>query len=871
MTDSAHRQPPGRGPRRPLSRRTRALIAAQRATAARPRRSPAGTLGRLVAVAFLVGAIGLATVGGVAAIAGVGTLGALGSGLPDPAQLDSLTFDQPTIVYDRTGKVELARFERQDRRVVTFDQVPRLVLDATTTAEDRTFWQNDGFDPAAILAAAVQNVTGHSGERGASTITQQLVRARLLPQSVVNGDKYYRKVLEVIQASRLTSAFPGEAGKDKIITAYLNEIYYGHEAYGIAAAAKIYFGVTDLSQLTVAEAALLAGLPQAPSVYDPYRYAVPDANGHLVVPANAPPVVRRNYILQNMPEFARWTRLDPAQLQAALSEPVVLAGVQTPQMKAPQFSWAVRDQLVQLLGSLDAVETGGYKVITTLDWNAQQLAERDMFGAVIIPNLPRSKAAGVMKQMHFTKADRRWINNLRGRDLHDGAMVALDYRTGDVLAYVGSGSYYDPEQLASPRFSPEYDAAAARRQPGSTFKAIVYSAAFQAKVLTPGSLLLDVQTQFGKSWAPQDADLLERGPILARQAVQQSLNIPAIRVMQRVGSQPVADEAQALGIRFNNGEQSLLDAGLAGAIGTVEASPLDMTGAFGGLANGGSHVPSRMILSIQGPDGRTVYQAPKPVGTQALSPQSAFLMTDILAGNTDPRQNPVWASALAIHNGPKGSRRPAAAKTGTSDKNRDLSIYGYLAPPKDPNAAGLAVGIWMGNSDFSVPHTSHPANSLHVGAVWEAFIRDYTAHWPVASFKPPDGVVKAKIDAWSGGKPGPWTRKTTTEWFLDGTQPGAKGAIDQAGLLYTHACGTWEVDPVKAELGPDAWKADVQNWLDRARRGTGIRGPLGSRTAYLPGQSSWGGPLVGPCHTTSPPKAQGPPVGHRHRGHRPRR
>jgi membrane peptidoglycan carboxypeptidase len=174
---------------------------------------------------------------------------------------------------------------------VTFEEIPRVVLDAVTTAEDRSIWSNSGFDPGAILAAAVQDATGTGGgQRGASTITQQLVRARLLPAGADNGDRYVRKVLEIIQSARLTAADPGETGKDKIITAYLNQAYFGHEAYRIAAAAQMYFGVTDLSKLTPAQAALLASLLKAPSQYDPYRYATKDSGAG----SSSSPVRRRS-------------------------------------------------------------------------------------------------------------------------------------------------------------------------------------------------------------------------------------------------------------------------------------------------------------------------------------------------------------------------------------------------------------------------------------------------------------------------------------------------------------------------------------------------------------------------------------------------
>src|SRR5206468_3207357 len=244
----------------------------------------------------------------------------------------------------------------------------------------------------------------------------------------------------------------------------------------------------------------------------------------------------------------------------------------------------------------------------------------------------------------------------------------LDYRTGDVLAYVGSAGY-DRLDLASHRFQPQFDAAAAPRQPGSAFKPVVYATAFDKRVLTPGSLLLDISTNFGGGWAPKDADRFERGPVRVRQALQLSLNLPAIRALERVGNEAVADTAAKLGIDFLNGRNAFLQSGLAGAIGTVETKPIDLTSAFGSFANGGVHVPTRMILSITGPDGSRTFTSPKPARVRAISPQAAFLITDILAGNTDPRQNPFWAGTLELRNGPGGRRRPAAVKTGTADNN----------------------------------------------------------------------------------------------------------------------------------------------------------------------------------------------------------
>jgi membrane peptidoglycan carboxypeptidase len=803
-------------------------------------------------VALILWGTALVVVVGVAVLAAVAvlTLQALSVGLPDVASFESLSFAQPTNVYDRSGKVLLTTFELQDRRVVTFDEVPKLVLDATTGAEDRTFWENPGYDPLAIVAAFLQDA-GSDPTRGASTITQQLVRARLLPKDLLQpgANQYIRKAKEIIQAARLTAAFPGQAGKDRIITAYLDQIFYGHDAYGIAAAAKIYFDIDDLSQLTPSQAALLAGLPKSPTSLDPYLYAQKDAQGRLVVPPGSPPMVRRDWVLQSL-EDGRWTHLTPAQVQAAMAEPVILSPPPVRQARAPQFDLQVKAQLASILGSPDAAETGGYRVITTLDWNAQQLAEKWLTAAVIAPDLPRSQEIYLLDQLKIPQADRAWIQDLVGKDVHDGALIALDYRTGDVLAYMGSAGFYRSD-LASPKFSPQFDVLAdGPRQPGSAWKPILYSTAFQQHVLTPGSVLLDIQQRFAPTWAPHDADQQERGPVLVRKALQYSLNIPAIRTLQLVGNKAVAAQAERMGIHFVGGTNQYLQAGLAGAIGTVEVTPFDLTSAFGTLADGGVRVPPRMILEVDAPDGRVVYRAPDPAtqGVQALSPQAAFLTTDIIAGNTDPSQNPMWSAYLELTNGPNGQRRPAAVKTGTSDQTQDLSTYGYLAPPADPSAPAVAVGVWMGNSDHSTPAARNPAVSFDGPArIWHAFVQDLSDGWPVADFTPPAGVVQATIDAWSGGAPGAWTRQTTKEWFIDGTQPGAPGAIDPPGLIYTYSCGTWEVDAVKAERGPATLKAADSDWTDRARAGPGVRGPLGSRTAYFFYQHSWGGPILGAC------------------------
>jgi membrane peptidoglycan carboxypeptidase len=434
-----------------------------------------------------------------------------------------------------------------------------------------------------------------------------------------------------------------------------------------------------------------------------------------------------------------------------------------------------------------------------------------------------------------------------------------------VRAYVGSGGYYR-DSMTSRKFNPKYDAAGVgTRQPGSAWKPILYATAFERRTLTPGSLLLDITTEFAPAvrWAPKDADQLDRGPVLVRNALQMSLNVPAIRALERTGNEAVAKQAEKMGIRFAGGEKAFLQSGLAGAIGTVEVRPLDLVSAYGTLANGGVRMPPRMVLEIQDRSGNTVWKAPQAKGERALSAASAYLVTDILEGNTDPRQNKIWADKLELRNGPRGERRPAAVKTGTSNDARDLATYGYLPAPKDDDEPAWAVGVWMGNSDHSMPRTRKPATSLTAAApLWQSFVRALTKDEPVARFRQPKGVVSARIDAWTGGKPGPWTRDTKKELFRAGTEPGGKRQVDRPGLLYQRNCGTWQVNPVKAELGPRSWDDDVQDWLNRARGGVGVGGHLGSRTAYFWDRSGWGGPLFGACVVRRPQPKDPPKKDH---------
>jgi len=796
-------------------------------------------------------------------------MASLEQGLPDVKVFDKLTFAQPTKVYDRDRTRTLAVFRDQNRLVVTFDKIPELVLDATTVVEDRSFWENEGYDLQSTVFATLASVTGAADRGGASTITQQLVRAVLLPKALLEpgADLYERKAKELIQSAKLTSANPGVGGKQRIITAYLNQIFYGNNAYGIAAAAKSYFNKT-MDELTLGEAALLAGLPQSPAILNPFRFAdtvnrkgnplivVPTCEyGDNLLPVDPDctviqPVARRDFILRALLDgFGKWTKPTKAEVIKALNEPIILAQAKPNHYTAPHFVIAVKQRLDQLVRDGEPVESGGYDVTTTLDLRAQNIAQKYLLLGAVLPNLGVKRYYKALKVEKVSSADRSWMNILRGKRFHNGALVAMDYRTGDVLAYAGSADYYDKYKQKSKAFDPKYDVAGlGYRQPGSAWKPIVYTSAFDERVLTPGSVLLDITTPFAPGWTPANADNLNRGPVLARFALQQSLNIPAIRVMARLGNKALSQYASKASFTFGSG-LSPTRVGLAAAIGTLDVRPIDMVAAYGAFGNQGEVTAPRFVLKVKGADGKTIFNAGAPQTRKVWSPQAAWLMANILSGNSNPAENPIWGREFLTRNGPGGQRRIMALKTGTTNGIKDVSTYGILPQPTNPKAIALAVGVWMGNSDHSSPSFkgAEVFSMASAGKVWRGFVRSYSGGWPVVDFKRPKGVVQKTIDKFTGGKPGTWTRGFTQEWFITGTEPGSKGAVDKAGLMYEERCGTWVVDMTNADgkNAPDTWKSAVRGYMRRVGRYAG--GPIAP-----PGTGCYVAPTPKPLPTPDP-------------------
>jgi membrane peptidoglycan carboxypeptidase len=542
--------------------------------------------------------------------------------------------------------------------------------------------------------------------------------------------------------------------KQQIIEMYFNQIFYGNQAYGLKAAAKTYFGVGDLRQLTLGQMALLAGLPQAPSEYDPIQN-----------PAAA--AARRVLVLDAMVDQGYIT---DAQAAAAKNEPIKVTPAST-SLYAPHFTFRVREQIINVLGE-KAAYRGGYRIYTSLDWNMQQLAEKEV---------------------------RDHVNNLKSSNVNNAALITMDPTTGEVLAYVGSKDYYD----RSPQVQGDYDVAGiGLRQPGSTFKLFTYLAGMLKANMTAATVLNDIEFTMpsgdGTQYKPRDATKEQHGPTTIRQSLRESLNLPALNVARIVGVDGIIDTIHQLGIQRDWDRSQL---GISFGIGAGEMRLIEMASAYQVVANGGRRIEPTMILKIVDRDGKVVKDYSKPETKQVLDERYAYVMTNILKDNTDPvRGSFVFGPFTSIG-------RPAALKTGTTDNLQDVLAIGYT--PQRLTA------VWMGNSNNEVMYGI--SSALGPGILWRDYMKTVVGGLPPDDFKRPAGIVDRVVcvnPALTGGNgsgrlPGPYCPSNFrwTEQFVQGTEPTTD---DRA--IYT-SCGYRLTTPF-----PD-WQKDIDRWGREAAAG----------------------------------------------------
>jgi membrane peptidoglycan carboxypeptidase len=597
--------------------------------------------------------------------------------IPNLSAFEERKILQSTKIYDRTGEILLYDLHEDVRRtIIPYEDINRHLKNATVGIEDDTFFEHMGIRPMAILRAALTNLRGGNllGGQGGSTITQQVVKNSILQREKTLS----RKVKEAILSVRLER----ELTKEQILGHYLNESPYGGNIYGVEEASQTYFGVSA-SDVTLGQAAYLAALPQSPTRYSPY------GNNRDLLDA------RQKLVLQKMLENNFITQ---EEYDSATSEEVEFLPQSVSGIRAPHFVFYIREQLVQKYGE-EALAERGLRVITTLDYDLQKEAERI-----------------VKERAEF---------NSKTYTASNAGLVALDPKTGDIWVMVGSRNYFDED------IDGNFNVALAPRQPGSSIKPIVYASAFM-KGYRPETVVYDLRTQFSSScepwdlssqtpcYSPNNYNAKFKGPISLRDALAQSLNIPAVKVLYLTGLRDAIKLAGDMGITTLNDPDRL---GLTLVLGGGEVKLLEHTGAYGVFANEGVRAEHRSILRIEDSRGN-VLEEPEVITTQVLDRDVALLITDVLSDNV--ARTPLWG-ANSLINFPN---RDVAAKSGSTNDLRDAWIMGY--------APNIAVGAWVGNNDNS--RMGGGLSGLITTPMWREFMDYALTKLDVENFSAPSSI-----------------------------------------------------------------------------------------------------------------------------------
>lgn len=590
------------------------------------------------------------------------------------------------------------------RKEIPLPEIPLQTQQAAIAIEDKDFYSHSGFSPKSIFRAFIENLQSKKLSYGASTITQQLVKNSLLN----NKKSFLRKYQEIVLAQEINRRYP----KPKVLEMYLNSVYFGEGAFGIEEAAKTYFD-KNAKDLSLAESALLAGLLPAPSRLSPLSNDLQEAKKQQEKVLEK--MLEQKYISSRQKAQAEKQGLVFNQSQDNIS------------FKAPHFALMVKDQLIQKYGE-ESVARSGFKIKTTLDLDWQIFAE------------------GVVKEQ---------VAKLAVNRVSNGAVVVMDPVNGEVRALMGSKDWSNTE------FG-KVNVAISPRQPGSSFKPVVYTLAFEKKLITPATILMDVPTKFANFdentfysnfpsrqaaqqalaqdpnayYSPLDFDRRFRGPVTVRRALSNSLNIPSVAVIKKVGVPDVVDFAKNAGISTVTDPSNY---GLSLVLGAAEVRLLELTNFYATLANLGMRNEPTLIAQITDKSGEVIYTY-QPNPSRIVSPQSAFLTASILSDNKSRAEE--FGNALTISH-------PAAVKTGTTENFKDAWTIGFT-----PH---LVIGIWVGNNDGM--EMDNIAGSLGAAPIWRILMEKFLAGTPVENFTPPDGVIKMAGCSLSAG-----------EYFIKGTE-----------------------------------------------------------------------------------------------------
>jgi len=601
--------------------------------------------------------------------------------LPSPRILDGAEIAQTTKIYDRNGKLLYQIYANQNRTVVPITSIPKNLINATIAIEDKDFYKNPGFDIAAIIRAAIADLSGKPLQ-GGSTITQQLIKSGLLSSEVTLS----RKIKEVILAFWSEQIYT----KDQILQMYFNQVPYGGTAWGVEAASQTYFG-KSVNNLSLAESAFLAGMPKAPSIYSPY--------------ADNPNLWRKRQleVLNRMLELKMISKEEKLEAEA---EELIFLPPQTP-IKAPHFVMYVKDFLIKKYG-LAIVEKGGLNVTTSLDLKTQEMAEEIV---------------------------REEVNNNYFYNLTNGASLVTNPQNGDILAMVGSKDYNDP-------LGGNFNVTTAQRQPGSTIKVVTYSAAL-SNGFTAASLINDSPIVFknpgASDYAPVNYDGRFHGQISLRNALGNSINIAAVKVLNKIGIETMVDLAKKMGITT---WKSANDYGLAVTLGAAEVKMTDLATVYGSLANNGERVNLDPILKITDSKGNILLEKGGNNKTRVLDKGVAFIISDILSDNRARLIEFGENSPLNIPG------KKVSVKTGTSNNIRDNWTIGYTP--------SVLVSVWVGNND-NTPMSGIASGITGAAPIWNRIMTNLINDKEIETQKMPDNTISKLCN----GK---------IEYFIKGTE-----------------------------------------------------------------------------------------------------
>lgn len=666
--------------------------------------------------------------------------------LPDPDNLQDRVVVESTKMYDRTGShLIYEMYDGKKRTVVDTADLPHYVIDATIAIEDSHFYEHKGIRWTSLARAIFSDIFRlSSGRGGASTLTQQLVKNAIL----TNEQSLSRKIKEGILALQIERIYT----KEQILKLYFNEIPYGSTNYGIESAAQAYFG-KSAKNLTLAEAATLAAMPQAPTRY-----------------IQRPDLLkgRRDYILLRMKELNYITEKQMTEAQAVNSDIHPIKGVSV----APHFVDYITGQLVDEFGE-KTLDQGGLKITTTIDYDLQV-------------------AANAIVKKGVEAAEKKY-------NATNGALLSLDATNGEILAMVGSRDYFDDQRGGMFNVVTQ-----SIRQPGSSFKPIVYAAAFE-KGFPPETVFYDAQTKFnydGQTYEPHNYDGTTHGPVTMRQALQGSLNIPAVKTIFLVGIDNALDFAARLGYTTFTDRTKF---GPSVVLGGGGVKMIEHVRAYGAFANGGMMNDPVGILKVEDKKGNDLTPKRKEA-RQVVTPELAATLSNVLS------DNPARAYVFGANNHLTLGSRPVAAKTGTTNDYHDAWTMGYTPQ--------IVTGVWVGNNDNSVMKRGADG-SIVAAPIWQEFMMEATKKLPIVSFAPAPantatnfmlqglvgGGISVSIDSVSG--------KLATE----NTPP--ENVVKQLyipghDILYyvnpNDPLGPPPTDP-NAEPQFNAWEAGVQEWI----------------------------------------------------------